>query len=178
MAISKGIKLDAKIIDIIEEEDYNNLRDYMAKVALAQSYIKNLKLNIRKLFDVKAELPSAVADKEKELSSAIDLLIRNSLDLQQKVKLIIDSNSAYVEENQKNSMMLEQEKRIIVNLHGSLIRNFQDEVSDFQMIQSEIKNYKQNLTVRNAEIVIGRKLDNQEKESVVNDPKVLNFKNF
>ena len=131
MALSKGIKLDAKIIDIIEE-DNNNLKDYMAKVALAQSYIKNLKLNISKLEKVKAELPSAVADKEKELSSAVDLLIINSLDLQQKVKLIIDANSAYVKENEKNPMMLEQEKRIIVNLHGSLIRNFQDEVSDFQ----------------------------------------------
>jgi hypothetical protein len=144
----------------------------MAKVALAQTYIKNLKQNIMKLDQARVELPNALADKEKQISLIIDNLIRNSLELQQKTKAIIDFNSTYVKENENNSEMLEQEKRIISNLHGSLIKNFQDEVSDFQVIQNEIKNYKQNLSVRNAEIVIGRKLDNKEKENIVNDPKV------
>jgi hypothetical protein len=144
----------------------------MAKVALAQTYIKNLKQNIMKLDQARVELPNALADKEKQTSLTIDNLIRNSLELQQKTKAIIDFNSTYVKENENNSEMLEQEKRIISNLHGSLIKNFQDEVSDFQVIQNEIKNYKQNLSVRNAEIVIGRKLDNKEKENIVNDPKV------
>lgn len=144
----------------------------MAKVALAQTYIKNLKQNINKLAQERMELPNAMADKEKQISLNIDHLIRNSQELQQKTKAIIDLNSAYIKDNENNSEMLEQEKRIISNLHGSIIKNFQDEVADFQVIQNDIKNYKQNLTVRNAEIVIGRKLDIKEKENIVNDPKV------
>jgi hypothetical protein len=144
----------------------------MAKVALAQTYIKNLKQNINKLAQERMELPNAMADKEKQISLNIDHLIRNSQELQQKTKAIIDLNSAYIKDNENNSEMLEQEKRIILNLHGSIIKNFQDEVADFQVIQNDIKNYKQNLTVRNAEIVIGRKLDIKEKENIVNDPKV------
>lgn len=144
----------------------------MAKVALAQTYINNLKQNINKLAQERMELPNAMADKEKQISMTIDHLIRNSQELQQKTKAIIDLNSAYIKDNENNSEMLEQEKRIISNLHGSIIKKFQDEVADFQVIQNDIKNYKQNLTVRNAEIVIGRKLDIKEKENIVNDPKV------
>jgi len=55
---------------------------------------------------------------------------------------VIDGNTNYLKEIESNPDLLEQEKRIITNLHGSLIKHFQDVVSEYQIVQSDIKNIK------------------------------------
>ena len=74
--------------------------------------------------------------------------------------------------NQTNPIYLEQEKRIMSNLNAAVIKSFQEAVTENQMVQNEIKNVKQNKTVRNAEIVLGRKLNPKESENVINNPAV------
>jgi hypothetical protein len=103
----------------------------------------------------------------------IDRIIDNSCLIQQKMKIVIESNNQYVKEAENNQMLLEQEKRIINNLHGSMIKNYQEIVSEYQTASNEIKVNKQNKTLRNAEIVIGRKLQPNEKENIINDPKLI-----
>ena len=68
----------------------------MTKISVSQSYIKNLKLNTEKLDKLKAELPNAIANRERDMSIEITNLTSNSIDLQHKTKLIIDLNSKFL----------------------------------------------------------------------------------
>ena len=107
-----------------------------------------------------------------EYSEDIQILIEHSLNSQQKIKLVIDQNSEFVKSNQTSPIYLEQEKRIMSNLNAAVIKSFQEAVTENQIVQNEIKNIKQNKTIRNAEIVLGRKLNPKESESVINNPAV------
>jgi syntaxin 1B/2/3 len=67
----------------------------------------------------------------------------------------------------------EAEKRIFKNLQGSIYNQFQDLLGDFQIEQSEIKLIKEEKTVRNAEIIMERKLDASERDKVLHNPKMV-----
>lgn len=95
--------------------------------------------------------------------------------IQQKTKSIIDMNSESVKEIEEIENITEQEKRITKNLMGALIKQFQEAVIDYQQAQTNVKNTKQNMTIRNAEIVLNRKLAENEKEEIINDPAVKIF---
>jgi hypothetical protein len=115
---------------------------------------------------------SCLNDKEKENSKTIDFLVTDSIQLQQKIKLLIDMNSTFVKESEWNPSILEQEKRIVKNLQGSLVKNFQNILTDFGTVESDIKSIHQSKTIRSAEIFLGRTLDSAEKQNIVNDPQV------
>lgn len=72
-----------------------------------------------------------------------------------------------------NSDLNEQERRIIKNLQGSLIKQFQYCIINFQSVSEDIKSTKQNITIRNAEIIMSRKLDVSEKERVLHNPQII-----
>lgn len=57
-----------------------------------------------------------------------------------------------------------------MNLFGSMARKYQSVSLKFQTIESEIRTIMQTKIVRNAEIVLGRNLNNEEKGEVLNDP--------
>jgi hypothetical protein len=119
---------------------------------------------------------SSLNDKEKENSKSIEFLVTDSIELQQKIKIVIDMNSTFVKESDWNPSLLEQEKRIVKNLHGSLVKNFQNILTDFGTVESDIKSIHQNKTIRSAEIFLGRTLDAAEKQNIVNDPQVKIYK--
>lgn len=87
--------------------------------------------------------------------------------------MILDEVQSFVKDISISTNTPDQEKRIISNLHGTLVKLFQESVTDFQAAQGELKSMKQNIIVRNAEIVMNRKLENDEKEQIVNDPQII-----
>jgi hypothetical protein len=62
------------------------------------------------------------------------------------------------------------ETRIKQNLYGSLIKQFEESATKFQTVQSEIKTMMQTRVVRDAEIILNRRLDAGEREEILNDP--------
>jgi hypothetical protein len=66
----------------------------------------------------------------------------------------------------------EAEKRIFRNLQGSLYKQFQDTLGDFQIEQNEIKMIKEEKTIRDAELYMDRKLNQNEREEVLHNPNV------
>lgn len=156
-----------------DNENNKEINKFMAKVSLTNGYLKNMNQIIIQLEKIKSELNNAVSDKEKEFSSQTSFLITKFIEQQQLTKHIIDENTDFIKENEKSSFLLEQEKRIVSNLHGSLIKNFQETVNKFQILQNSVRHIKQSMTVREAEIWMGRDLNATEKENVLNDPTVL-----
>lgn len=93
------------------------------------------------------------------------------MSIQTKTKMIVEQNSKnVVNDLDLNQNITEQEKRIIRNMHGSLIRQLQNAVSDFQAIEMSIKKINQEMIIRGAEIAMSRKLTEKEISNVIDDP--------
>ncbi len=54
-----------------------------------------------------------------------------------------------------------------------MIKYFQNTVTEFTIIQNDIKKMKQNSIIRNAEIMLNRRIENQEKDEFLNNPNAL-----
>lgn len=154
----------------------------MAGVSTAQGYLGKMKAHCDQLYRIKLELPNAIAEKETsikvinlEITADIETCITECIKLQEYTKFIVEKNSKIVKEIENNPDILEQERRIISNLNGALMQNFSEAVLNFQQLQSEIKNMKQEMTVRNAEILVSRKLNEEEKRNVLENPQVSTF---
>jgi hypothetical protein len=55
-------------------------------------------------------------------------------------------------------------------LFGSLIKQYEEACSKFQNVENEIKSHMQTRVVRDAEIVLNRKLNPEEKEGILTNP--------
>ena len=85
----------------------------------------------------------------------------------------MEQTAIFIKEAETMSEISEAEKRIFKNLQGSLYKQFQDLLGDFQIEQSEIKLIKEEKTIRNAEIIMERKLDANERDKVLHNPKMV-----
>ena len=61
------------------------------------------------------------------------------------------------------------ETRIKSNLYGAYSKLFGQTINNFEDIQSEIKGKMQGKVLRDAEIVLNRKIDPAERENILND---------
>jgi hypothetical protein len=98
-----------------------------------------------------------------------------------KAQMIFDELQKFIKNINNNDkvrifilyLILEQERRIVLNLYNSTIKNYQDCFYNFQQIQNDLKKQKQTTVVRSAEIMMNRQLDQSEIENIMNDPGVL-----
>lgn len=67
------------------------------------------------------------------------------------------------------------ETRILNNLYGAFVKQFGECMNKFQSVQSDIKSKIQNKVLRDAEIVLNRKLDPSEQERILQDQTVFYF---
>lgn len=115
----------------------------------------------------------------------MESIINESIMLQQKAKILIDDLKITIDNFKQNDKVifkikiflnlkkgLEQEKRILNNLYSAIIKVFQEKVLVYQTAQADLKNFKKNLILRQAEIIINRKLTEGEIENVVSNPQV------
>lgn len=90
---------------------------------------------------------------------------------------MLEQTGTFIKECESHSEISDAEKKIFKNLQGSLYRQFQDHLVEFQIEQHEIKQIKEETTVRNAEIIMERKLDVNERDTVLHNPKVIYYFN-
>ena len=176
MAENKKIKFDANISPNENKSDEINqeLKKFMGRITTVQSNTKIIISNNEKLKKLKEELPISIGDRQKIVSNTISGTIEENIILQDKVKNAIQQNfDEFIKDLDLNSNVLEQEKRIARNLHGSTVKHFQDVVVDFQSIESDIKGINQAMIIRSAEIAMNRKLNKDEQETIINNPQVI-----
>jgi hypothetical protein len=85
------------------------------------------------------------------------------------------NNSMCHMKTEEHSIMIEKqnteaETRVKKNLFGSLLKEFERTAGNFQAIQSEIKQMMQTRIIRDAEIVLNKELQNDEKKEILENP--------
>lgn len=114
-----------------------------------------------------------------DLTHDVDNLITKASSNQGKVKYLLDELQSVMKGpdlNNPNTPILQTnpapnaELRIRQNLYGSLIKQFEDSCSKYQVVQSEIKNIIQTKLVRSAEIALNKRLDPEERQAIIENP--------
>jgi hypothetical protein len=90
---------------------------------------------------------------------------------------VLEQTGTFIKECDSHPEISDAEKKIFKNLQGCLYKQFQENLGDFQIEQFEIKQIKEEKTVRNAEIIMERKLDAGERDKVLHNPNVIYYIN-
>ena len=161
----------------IKEENVRvniELQNFIKNNGEAQKLINLLKENNVKLKKQKEVLMNTVSSEDKnKINSTIQAIIEENSQHQNKVKKILEENSSnFISEIDDNTNLSNQERRISKNLHGATVKNFQNVMLEFQSLESELKSINQNMIIRSAEIVSGKKLTDEEKQNILMNPEM------
>lgn len=169
--MKKGFSIEEPEDGIADGEN-EDMKSFSLKVATAHTYIKDILLCVDRLKDIKESIGTTVGtDKERALSKDIDDNVSYVQLNQQKMKIILEQ----LQESVKEAKDLDKdnsnpETRIKSNLFGSLLKQYETACSKFQTTESDIKTIMQTRVIRDAEIIMARKLEPAEKEQVLLDP--------
>ena len=81
-----------------------------------------------------------------------------------------DKNDENKDPNKKKD---DGDLRLQKNLFDAMIKKYQKEIQKFQSEESEMKQIKETKLIRDAEIGLGRNLTQNEKEKIIEDPKMI-----
>jgi hypothetical protein len=63
--------------------------------------------------------------------------------------------------------------RVKKNLYGTLIKSFDDSLSKYQSVNSDIKNIMQDKILREATIIYNGKLSDDDRKKILENPEIL-----
>lgn len=134
--------------------------------------MKTLQQNNIYLRKLREGLVTAVSAEDKNrFNEKIQAIIAESSQVQSTVKQRLEENfTSFIKDLDLNSNLLEQEKRIARNLHGSTVKHFQDLMLEFQSLESDLKSTNEGMILRTAEIALSRKLSKEEEMNIVQNP--------
>lgn len=157
-----------------DDED-NRINEFSSKIAEAQSNIKFIDLKNDQLLEAKGEVENATGNEQQTaVSEKINRIVDEVQGRQNKMKTTIDELDEMVKaakEDDKDGN--KTETRVKQNLFGAMIKKYQSTCLRFQTLESEIKSIMQTKIVRSAEIALGRRLEDQEKIEVLNEPQTV-----
>ena len=146
--------------------------EFSSQISEGHSAIKFIELKNDQLIKVKSEVENSMGkEQDQEISEKINKKISDVQAKQASMKGIIDSLDNMIKISKENdNEKKDTEIRIRENLFYSMTKKYQDTCIKFQNIESDIKNIMQTKNIRSAEIVLGKKLSDEEKLELINDP--------
>lgn len=170
----KGFNFDEKLLKNENVRINVELQTFIQKNTEAKQSIILLKENNQKLIKQKQILINSVSsDDRKKINSIIQEIISQNSQLNTKIKKLLEENYvSFIKEIDNNTNLSIQEKRISQNLHGATLKDFQDNLIQFQSLEAELKSINENMIIRNAEIASGNKLSNEEKKELIMNPEM------
>ena len=125
---------------------------------------------------IKSSLVEANNEEELQLSKKMNNILNYITEARGRIdKTIKDLDSEI--KNDQNKILNKSEDgddlRLKKNLFNAMIKKYQNVILKFQNEESEIKGIKETKLFRNAEIGLGRDLTENEKEYIIEDPKMI-----
>ena len=161
--------------ETIEEKIDASMEEFSRQIASAQAIIKFIDFKNDELLQAKQEVENATSNEQQtEISTRINKISNDITSRQTEMKTLIEALDKMVTdtketETDKNSTDI----RIKQNLFGSTTKRYQKVCLRFQTLESEIKTIMQTKIIRSAEIALGRKLEDNERIEVLNEPSTV-----
>lgn len=117
---------------------------------------------------------SVSADDKKKFNEKIKVLIEENTQYQNEVNTSLQTTyNEFIEGLSNDANIIEQEKRICRNLHSSGVKHFQELMSEFQALESDLKSTNEAMILRSAEIALSRKLTPEEQMNIIQKPEIV-----
>lgn len=153
---------------MIENKEF---REFVIKINCAQQYLRSFNLAVVQIKKVRMNLQKAtnpldIADLKKDVTYRID----SCKEIQNEIKEIIVSNEKFVTSSK------EEEKyysRIVSNLYSACLKQFEKTAEKFNLEQNNVSDYIKQSILRDAEMVLDKKLSDEEKEDILENPQVV-----
>lgn len=151
------------------------MAEFSSKIAEAQSIIKFIDFKNDELLQSKQDVENATSNEQQnEISNKINKISNDITSRQSQMKILIEALDGMVTESKElGNNQNTQDLRIKQNLFGSMTKRYQKACLRFQTIESEIKTIMQTKIIRSAEIALGRKLEDNERVEVLNEPQTV-----
>lgn len=163
---------------VVVESD--EMKDFTVLISKGNVVISRINDETERLKSIGDKILNAVGDKEEKLKLETDDCLASLSSLRSQGKDIADNikstGNAQKEILNKKAIEMENpeagkaEIRVIENLSGAYIKNFEVALSYSQSVESDVKNNLQKKLLRGVSIILGREPDDDEKRDYLQNP--------
>lgn len=163
---------------VVVESD--EMKDFTVLISKGNVVISRINDETERLKSIGDKILNAVGDKEEKLKLETDDCLASLSSLRSQGKDIADNikstGNAQKEILNKKAIEMENpeagkaEIRVIENLSGAYIKNFEVALSSSQSVESDVKNNLQKKLLRGVSIILGREPDDDEKRDYLQNP--------
>ena len=172
----KGISLNPPTDTLLNQES-QLMQDFTHQIQQGNLIISNIRTNTESLTEKKTHLTNAVGDKETRLKVDIEGILENTTDQRKKGKTVVENiaklKTDHKNDCEKNKDLENPELRVIENLYGAYLKNFEEAVNKNQSIQSDIRNIIQKKIIRSAEIILQKDLNPEQKAEILQNNQLV-----
>lgn len=176
----RDIKLSPPPAATIVQIESDEMKEFTSLVSRGNTINRKIIEETEKLEEAKRNLTNAVGGKEDklkeeigEINSNLEVLRRDGKEVADKMKVVANNHKEKMKElaiEKKNADYGSSEIRIVANLNGAFLNNFSNAISQSETVSSDIKNIQKKKLIRSAETILGRDLNDQEKQEYIEDP--------
>lgn len=163
----KGISLEDPSTNL-EVKESEIMTQITLCVSRGNKILSQIRNQVEILQSIKDSFVNAYGSKEEALKKEVEdsnhslsVLRKQGKEVADKLKELSDDHKGEYGEN--------FETRIIANLSGAYIKNFEVEVSKSQSLQSDIRKIIQQKLIRGAEIILNKDLNDDERAEILQD---------
>lgn len=176
----RDIKMTPPAAASIVQIESDEMKEFTNLVSRGNNINRKLNDETDKLEEAKKNLTNAVGGKEdklkeeiSEINSNLEALRREGKEIADKMKVVATNHKEKMKElaiEKKNPEYGCSEVRIVANLNGAFLNNFSNAISKSETVSSDIKNIQKKKLIRSVETILGRDLNDQEKQEFIDDP--------
>ena len=169
IALEKKIKPPQLTDEIIIED--KEFREFVIKINAVQQYLKSFNIAVKgikksRLSLVKCSNNKEISDTKKDITTRID----SCKEIQEEIKSIIQSNDPFVKQTKIDEKYY---SRIVANLYGACLKKFEKLAEGFTEEQNNYSTYIRESIIRDAEIVLEKKFNDNEKDQILENPDMV-----
>lgn len=163
---------------VIVESD--EMKDFSILISKGNLVISRINDETEKLKLIGDKILNAVGEKEEKLKLETDDCLASLSSLRSQGKDVADNikSQANIQKEQLNRKAVELENpeagkaemRVIENLSGAYIKNFENALSASQSVESDVKNNLQKKLLRGVTVILGREPNDDEKRDYLENP--------
>lgn len=163
---------------VIVESD--EMKDFSILISKGNLVISRINDETEKLKLIGDKILNAVGEKEEKLKLETDDCLASLSSLRSQGKDVADNikSQANIQKEKLNRKAVELENpeagkaemRVIENLSGAYIKNFENALSASQSVESDVKNNLQKKLLRGVTVILGREPNDDEKRDYLENP--------
>mmetsp|Transcript_35032 Transcript_35032/g.36437 ORF Transcript_35032/g.36437 Transcript_35032/m.36437 type:complete len:297 (-) Transcript_35032:48-938(-) len=153
---------------VIEEKEF---REFVVRINFAQKYLRSFSGALLQIRKIRRNMQKSSNTQEVDnLKNEASTRIHSCREIQKEIKEIIVANEGFVNDCRGEEKYY---SRIVSNLYSACLKQFEKTTEKFTKEQDSVRDYIKSSILRDAEMVLEKKLSDNEKEDILNNPELV-----